>query len=313
MRSTCIIPPLLKAGFFSPKGIEMSEIYKLQISTITVNGSTQARTEINQSIVAEYSEALKAGTVFPPVIVFEDGASIWLADGFHRYHAHLHAGLSEIDCDVRIGTQRQAILFSLSANASHGLRRTNEDKRKAVMTLLNDPEWSSWSDNAIAKACCVHHSTVGDYRKSILRIPQDAKPNEVRTVERKGKTYEQNTANIGKTKQSEPIKQEIKTEKQVEPEFDVEQEPDLHDLLDDAQKDNEKLLKELSELKKDNLADEVIRLNRVIDQLNGRLQGEITTSNEAKKQAKIQGDILAKIRKKLNVNTNQEILKALGA
>ena len=72
-------------------------------------------------------------------------------------------------------------------------------------------------------------------------------------------------------------------------------------------------MKELSELKKDNLADEVIRLNRVIDQLNGRLQGEITTSNEAKKQAKIQGDILAKIRKKLNVNTNQEILKALGA
>jgi len=291
----------------------MSEIYKLQISTITVTGGTQARTEINQSIVSEYSEALKTGTVFPPVIVFEDGASIWLADGFHRYHAHLHAGLSEIDCDVRIGTQRQAILFSLSANASHGLRRTNEDKRKSVMTLLNDPEWSSWSDNAIAKACCVHHSTVGDYRKSILRIPQDAKPNEVRTVDRNGKTYEQNTANIGKTKQSEPIKQEIKTEKQVEPEFDVEQEPDLHDLLDDAQKDNEKLLKELSELKKDNLADEVIRLNRVIDQLNGRLQGEITTSNEAKKQAKIQGDILAKIRKKLNVNTNQEILKALGA
>lgn len=291
----------------------MSEIYKLQISTITVTGGTQARTEINQSIVSEYSEALKTGTVFPPVIVFEDGASIWLADGFHRYHAHLHAGLSEIDCDVRIGTQRQAILFSLSANASHGLRRTNEDKRKAVMTLLNDPEWSSWSDREISRQCGVGAPFVGDLRKSICNRITDAGQKETRTVERNGKTYEQNTANIGKKNTSDEIKQEIKTEKQVEHEFDVEQEPDLHDLLDDAQKDNEKLLKELSELKKDNLADEVIRLNRVIDQLNGRLQGEITTSNEAKKQAKMQGDILAKIRKKLNVNTNQEILKALGA
>lgn len=282
----------------------MSEIYKLQISAITVAGGTQARTEINQSIVSEYSDALKAGAVFPPVVVFEDGASIWLADGFHRYHAHLHAELNEINCDLRIGTQRQAILFSLSANASHGLRRTNEDKRKAVNILLSDSEWISWSNEAIAKHCSVSPHTVADVRKS---ISANAEMQITRKVERNGNTYEQNTQNIGKIKQEEPKRIEIEA---VQP--DVEQEPDLHELLDDVQKDNEKLLKELSELKKDNLADEVIRLNRIIDQINGRLQGEITTSNEAKKQAKIQGDILAKIRKKLNVNTNQEILKALG-
>ena len=27
-----------------------------------------------------------------------------------------------------------------------GLRRTNEDKRKAVLTLLNDAEWAKWSN-----------------------------------------------------------------------------------------------------------------------------------------------------------------------
>lgn len=289
----------------------MSEIYKLQISTITVTGGTQARTEINQSIVSEYSEALKTGTVFPPVIVFEDGVSTWLADGFHRYHAHLHAGLSEIDCDVRIGTQRQAILFSLSANASHGLRRTNEDKRKAVMTLLNDTEWSSWSNVSISKVCGVSDTFVGDIRKSIIGLTEDAPI--TRTVERNGKTYEQNTSNIGKNTATPKPESQEQPSPAVNPVAYVmpDEEPDLHELLDDVQKDNEKLLKELSELKKDNLADEVIRLNRIIDQINGRLQGEITTSNEAKKQAKIQGDILAKIRKKLNVNTNQEILKAL--
>ena len=38
------------------------------------------------------------------------------------------------------GTQRDAILWSISANATHGLRRTNEDKRRAVTRLLQDPE-----------------------------------------------------------------------------------------------------------------------------------------------------------------------------
>ena len=390
----------------------MSEIYKLQISTITVNGSTQARTEINQSIVAEYSEALKAGTVFPPVIVFEDGASIWLADGFHRYHAHLHAGLSEIDCDVRIGTQRQAILFSLSANASHGLRRTNEDKRKAAMTLLNDDEWSSWTDVAIAKACGVSSNFIGDMRRIINPI-NDAK---IRKVERNGKTYEQDTSNIGKKSDTEKQQHENKpataanpvphvtaseeekhdddapdlheliswtdvaiakacgvssnfigdmrriinpindakirkverngktyeqdtsnigkksdTEKQQhenkpataanpvphvtasEEEKHDDDAPDLHELIDEIQKENELLLRENESLKSDDLGKEVARLTRALDQLNGRLQGEITTCNEAKKQAKFYGDILAKIRKKLGVNSNSEILSALGA
>ena len=296
----------------------MSEIYKLQISTITVNGSTQARTEINQSIVAEYSEALKAGTVFPPVIVFEDGASIWLADGFHRYHAHLHAGLSEIDCDVRIGTQRQAILFSLSANASHGLRRTNEDKRKAAMTLLNDDEWSSWTDVAIAKACGVSSNFIGDMRRIINPI-NDAK---IRKVERNGKTYEQDTSNIGKKSDTEKQQHENKPATAANPvphvtaseeEKHDDDAPDLHELIDEIQKENELLLRENESLKSDDLGKEVARLTRALDQLNGRLQGEITTCNEAKKQAKFYGDILAKIRKKLGVNSNSEILSALGA
>jgi len=34
------------------------------------------------------------------------------------------------------------MLFTISVNADHGLPRSNADKRKAVMTLLQDPEWS---------------------------------------------------------------------------------------------------------------------------------------------------------------------------
>jgi hypothetical protein len=56
-----------------------------------------------------------------------------------------------IAADVRPGGQREAILHSVGANAKHGWRRSNEDKRKTVLTLLNDPEWAQWSDREIGR------------------------------------------------------------------------------------------------------------------------------------------------------------------
>jgi hypothetical protein len=38
------------------------------------------------------------------------------------------------------------VLHSAGANAMHGLRRTNADKRRTVMLLLQDEEWAAWSD-----------------------------------------------------------------------------------------------------------------------------------------------------------------------
>lgn len=169
----------------------------INIKTIRTDGATQSRVEINNEIVTEYAEAIKAGAEFPAVVVFNDGADSWLADGFHRFHAHNQAGKTSIVADVRQGTARDAVLYSLGANGTHGLNRTNADKRKAVTTMLNDAEWAKWSDNAIAKHCLVDHKTVAAHRASILGNSQDAKP-VTRTVERNGKTYEQNTANIGK-------------------------------------------------------------------------------------------------------------------
>jgi hypothetical protein len=39
------------------------------------------------------------------------------------------------------GKLRDAVLHAIGANASHGLRRSNSEKRKAVHAMLNDEEW----------------------------------------------------------------------------------------------------------------------------------------------------------------------------
>lgn len=170
---------------------------KLNLNAIRIDGGTQSRVAIDNDAVSDYAEAVKVGIEFPPVVVFHDGADYWLADGFHRFHAHGQAGKASIPADVRAGTVRDAILYSLGANCTHGLRRSNADKRKAVETMLRDTEWAAWSDSKIAKACGVSDKTVAAHRASIFGNSEDAKP-AVRTVERAGKVYQQDTSKIGK-------------------------------------------------------------------------------------------------------------------
>jgi hypothetical protein len=180
------------------------EIDTIPLDAVNIKGGTQSRVELNQTTIAEYVELIRAAIELPPVVTFFDGSTFWLADGFHRFNAHLDAGAMEIASEIRTGTQRDAILYSVGANAAHGLRRTNEDKRRAVMTLLNDPEWSTWSDNAIARACGVSDKTVSNHRPAIFGNSEDATATaSTRVVERGGKTYVQNTANIGKAKPTE--------------------------------------------------------------------------------------------------------------
>lgn len=164
----------------------------LALELIRRDGGTQPRDQIDAKVAEEYAEAIGGGDSLPPVTVFYDGSTYWLADGFHRARAHDHLGLADISADVRQGTQRDAILYSAGANASHGYRRSNADKRRAVLMLLNDPEWSGWSDNEIARRCAVSHPFVGSLRPSCNHFKMG------RTVERNGTTYTMNTSAIGK-------------------------------------------------------------------------------------------------------------------
>jgi hypothetical protein len=174
----------------------------IKLNLIRIDGDTQSRQTINKITVGEYADVMTAGTNLPPIVLFFDDTDYWLADGFHRYYAHHKIGALSIDADVREGTRRDAMLHSVGANATHGLRRTNNDKHRAVMKLLNDAEWGAWSDSAIAKKCGVSVSFVGDVRRAISSPTKDSSGPATRMVQRNGKTYTQDTTKIGKAKGS---------------------------------------------------------------------------------------------------------------
>jgi hypothetical protein len=186
----------------------------LSLSKIRCDGGTQSRATIDPTTVDEYAEDYKNGANFPPITVFYDGNYYWLVDGFPRKKAALKAGLNEIEAIVKQGTRRDAVLYSVGVNATHGLRRTNADKRRAVMTLLEDEEWSHLSNNAIAKKCGVSLDLVNRLRRSLndslsenknsLTNSLNDSDNQTRTyITKHGTQAKMNTANIGKGKSSE--------------------------------------------------------------------------------------------------------------
>lgn len=140
-------------------------VHALELARLRLDGGTQPRAAIDPNVVDEYAAAYRSGATLPPVVAFYDGSAHWLADGFHRVSALRELERAEVAVDVRQGTRRDAVLFSCSANASHGVRRTNADKRRAVLVLLGDEEWSLRSDRWIASQCAVDPSTVGVYRR----------------------------------------------------------------------------------------------------------------------------------------------------
>jgi hypothetical protein len=168
----------------------------LAINAIRLDGGTQPRASIHQDWIKEYAEDMLGGAKFPQVVVFFDGTDYWLADGFHRTAAAEAFGATDIDADVRQGTQRDAILFSVSANSAHGQRRSNEDKRRAVLRLLNDQEWSVWSDREIARRCGVDHMVVVRLRPPAAPSGAKRQIEPPRIVQRGGSVYQQNTAGI---------------------------------------------------------------------------------------------------------------------
>jgi hypothetical protein len=165
----------------------------MKITQLTIELQTQSRVAINQDTVTDYADAMMDGENFPPVTAFYDGKSYYLADGYHRYFAAKKAGLEDIECDVKEGTLRDAVLFSVGVNSAHGLRRNNEDKRKSVMTILDDVEWAEWSDVLIAKKCQVSGAFVGRVRKT-LNLESTSR----KYVHKTGKVVSIDTTNHGR-------------------------------------------------------------------------------------------------------------------
>lgn len=171
----------------------MSEI--VAIDKIDRGAGTQSRAGLHGPTVYDYEEAMKAGDKFPPIELIYDGENYYLKDGFHRVAAAIQAGLKTIEANVEQGTLQDAQWASYAVNATHGLRRSREDTRRAITAALKHPNGAGKSDRQIGRHIGVDGKTVATVREQ-LQMTAEIPQSEERTGG-DGRTI--NTANIGQS------------------------------------------------------------------------------------------------------------------
>lgn len=214
---------------------------KLKLAAVRIDGGTQARVALDQAVVIEYSENMKEGDKFPPMVVFYDGSHYWLADGFHRYFARKANGELEAEFDVKEGTQRDALLYSFGANGVRGLKLTAEDIRAIITRMLQDDEWKGWSDTQIAKHVGTSKMTVGRVRHSLEKKGEIKPKSSVKYVDKHGNESEMKVKKEKpKTEKTEDKKEEASQKESkpaLEPEFD-DKIAELTDTITDLHEEN---------------------------------------------------------------------------
>lgn len=146
----------------------------IQINTIIEDIELQMREDIDFDHVDSLKEHLDE---LPPIELYEDSTTgkYYIGDGWHRFLAHKLEKKKTIRAIIHLGGRKAAILRAIGANAEHNaLRRTNRDKRKAVIfalksysTIFSD---SKISAREIARACRVTHPFVLKIQKEVVTV-----------------------------------------------------------------------------------------------------------------------------------------------
>jgi len=156
--------------------IVVSGVQQVAVTLIRSERSLQVRAEYDKAAIEDYEALYRQGgeDALPPLVGFRDSVKyVWLADGFHRYRAARNVGLKKLPVEIKPGSKRDAILYAAGANATHGVRRTAADKRRAVIMVLDDPEWRQWTDKKVAEIASVSSVLVGEIRDMLY--PEDGK------------------------------------------------------------------------------------------------------------------------------------------
>jgi len=135
-----------------------------QIDTTAID--LQIREQIDPDQIDNLREAIESKIELPPIDLFQSETeenAYYIGDGWHRLHAHREAKCKTIAAIVHPGGRAAALKHALGANADHGLRRTNRDKRNAVKIALS--AFKTHSGREIARICNVTESLVRTIKK----------------------------------------------------------------------------------------------------------------------------------------------------
>ena len=139
---------------------------EVPLKDLVLDSKCQVRAGLNGQFVEELAEALRSGSKVTPVDVVGVDKRLYVVNGHHRAAAAQAAGLEKLPAIVvGEGDLDFAVWTTCAANKDqNSLRRSNEDKRRAVLLAL-DGSGQDQSDRVIAEHIGVSNTFVGKIRK----------------------------------------------------------------------------------------------------------------------------------------------------
>jgi hypothetical protein len=155
-----------------------NSLQQVPVSEISSDRRLQLRAVESKEHIEQLLEQLEQGSgeakrwPFPPLRLYRvpGEAKLIVVDGEHRRKAACEAGWSTVDAVVIDGTLHEAALDAIKANQTHGLPRTREDKRRAIIAALKHPELAGKSNRELASIAGVSHPTIDTVRKELADL-----------------------------------------------------------------------------------------------------------------------------------------------
>jgi hypothetical protein len=111
---------------------------EIKISDIIIDEEIYPRKQGVWLVAFQYSQAMKAGAVFPPVIVGKYKKKLYLIDGRHRIHANEILKHDTVNAVIKKYTDKKTMFIdAVKFNNIHGKALTFADKTKIFGTLRN--------------------------------------------------------------------------------------------------------------------------------------------------------------------------------
>ncbi len=154
----------------------MAQTKKFPTDELVLDERCQARADVDHDAVTEYRDAYAAGTELPDPKVFMVSGKAYVVDGYHRVPAAILAKKRWLRCEVvGEGTLDDAVWYAAAVNQTHGVRRTNADKRRAVRLALETPIGQEQSSAEIARHVGVSDKLVTLVREEVERELRDSR------------------------------------------------------------------------------------------------------------------------------------------
>jgi hypothetical protein len=153
------------------------KLFELNLSDLTLDPELQGRVSLDQSAIKRYADAIRDGEKRKgdPPRVYTDGKTLWLAGGWHWYHASKEAGKDMMECEVVQGDRDDAAIFAMGDNYAQMVPRTDEDLWNVILWSLRHPKTRDLGRNERSKLCRASHCIVDRVLKAWKACPDKDK------------------------------------------------------------------------------------------------------------------------------------------